>query len=300
MTYLVTGATGFIGTRLVKYLLARGDAVYYLARKRSTKLPSQASFHQWDLREKPELNALSRIDVIFHLAGEPIAQRWSEKVKKQIYDSRIDGTRRLVGAIRELKHKPYSLISASAVGYYGDRGNEILTETAAPGHDFLAEVCRDWEREALHARELGTRVVPIRTAAVLGRNGGIMKAILPIFHLGVGGRLGNGKQWVSWIHIDDLVRLLVFAADNASVTGVLNASSPQPVTNAQFTNALGLALHRPTFIPVPKLAAKLMMGEVADFLFNSVRVIPAAAEEAGFRFQHAAIEPALKAALSAR
>ncbi len=300
MTYLVTGATGFIGTRLVKYLLARGDAVYYLARKRSTKLPSQASFHPWDLSDKPELNALSRIDVIFHLAGEPIAQRWSEKVKKRIYDSRIDGTRRLVGAIRELKHKPYSLISASAVGYYGDRGNEILTETAGPGHDFLAEVCRDWEREALHARELGTRVVPIRIAAVLGRDGGMLNAILPIFHLGIGGRLGNGNQWVSWIHIDDLVRMLVFAAENPNVTGVLNASSPQPVTNAQFTQALGLALHRPTFLPAPKFALKLAMGEVADFLFNSSRVIPAAAEQAGFRFDYPAIEPALKAAVSAR
>lgn len=300
MTYLVTGATGFIGTRLVKYLLARGDAVYYLARKRSTKLPSQASFHPWDLSEKPELNALSRIDVIFHLVGEPIAQRWSEKIKQRIYDSRIDGTRRLVGAIRELKHKPYSLISASAVGYYGDRGSETLTETAGPGHDFLAELCRDWEREALHARELGTRVVPIRIAAVLGRDGGMLKAILPIFRLGIGGKLGNGKQWVSWIHIDDLVKLLVFAADNASVTGVLNASSPQPVTNAQFTNALSLALHRPSFVPVPKFALKFVMGEVADFLFNSSRVIPAAAEQAGFRFEYPAIEPALKAAVSER
>jgi hypothetical protein len=284
----------------VKYLLARGDAVYYLARKRSTKLPSQASFHPWDLSEKPELNALSRIDVIFHLVGEPIAQRWSEKIKQRIYDSRIDGTRRLVGAIRELKHKPYSLISASAVGYYGDRGSETLTETAGPGHDFLAELCRDWEREALHARELGTRVVPIRIAAVLGRDGGMLKAILPIFRLGIGGKLGNGKQWVSWIHIDDLVKLLVFAADNASVTGVLNASSPQPVTNAQFTNALSLALHRPSFVPVPKFALKFVMGEVADFLFNSSRVIPAAAEQAGFRFEYPAIEPALKAAVSER
>ncbi len=300
MTYLVTGATGFIGTRLVRHLLARGDAVYYLARKRSTKLPSQASFHPWDLSEKPELNALSRIDVIFHLAGEPIAQRWSEKVKKRIYDSRVDGTRRLVGAIRELRHKPYALISSSAVGYYGDRGDETLTETAGPGHDFLAEVCRDWEREALHARELGIRVVPMRTAIVLGRNGGMLKAILPIFHLGIGGKLGSGKQWVSWIHIEDMVRLLVFAADNANVTGVLNASSPEPVTNAQFTNALGLALHRPSFVPAPKFAVKLALGEMAESLFNSARVIPAAAEQAGFHFEHRAIEPALKSALSAR
>lgn len=298
MTYLVTGATGFIGTRLVRYLLARGDAVYYLARKRSTKLPTQASFHPWDLSEKPELNALSRIDVVFHLAGESVAQRWSEEVKKRIYDSRIDGTRRLVGAIRELRHKPFALISASAVGYYGDRGSETLTEAAPPGHDFLAEVCRDWEREALHARELGIRVVPVRIATVLGRKGGMLKAILPIFHMGLGGKLGSGKQWISWIHIDDLVRLLVFAADNANVASVMNASSPQPVTNAQFTSALALALHRPSFVPVPKFAIKLVMGEVADFLFNSARVVPAVAEQAGFQFEHPAIEPALKSALS--
>ncbi len=169
MTYLVTGATGFIGSKLVEQLLARGDAVYYLARRRSTKLPSQASFHPWDTSRIPELNALSRIDAILHLAGEPIAQRWSAEVKKRIYDSRVLGTRNLVTAIAGLRHKPSVLVSASAIGYYGDRGSEVLTESEAPGSDFLASVCKDWEREASRARELGLRVVPVRISTVLGR-----------------------------------------------------------------------------------------------------------------------------------
>ena len=297
MTYLVTGATGFIGSRLVEHLISRGDAVYYLARKPSSKLPSQASFHPWDTKEKPELNALSRIDIIIHLAGEPIAQRWSDEVKKRIYDSRVDGTRRLVAAIRELKHKPYALISASAVGYYGDCGDEVVTEATKPGTDFLAEVCRDWEREASRARDLGLRVVPIRIATVLGRDGGALKKMLPAFRLGVGGAFGSGRQWMPWIHIDDLVRLFLFAGDNATINSAINGSSPEPVTNTQFTKTLGNVLHRPAFMPAPKLAMKLMLGEMADFLFTSLRVIPRAAEQAGFRFEYPTLEAALKASL---
>lgn len=294
MTYLVTGATGFIGRKLVEQLLSRGDAVYYLARKRDAKMPSQASFHPWDTSQKPDLNALSRIDVVFHLAGEPIAQRWSDDVKKRIYDSRVDGTRRLVAAIRELRHKPYVLISSSAVGYYGDRGDLLLTEAAPPAHDFLAEVCRDWEREASHARELGLRVVPIRTATVLGRGGGALKEMLPPFRIGLGGKFGSGKQWMSWIHIDDLVRLFLFAADNSAVTAVLNGSAPNPVTNAEFTKALGRAIHRPTIMPMPKFALRLALGEMATFLFTSLRVVPEAAQRTGFEFEYPTLDEALR------
>jgi uncharacterized protein len=297
MTYLVTGATGFIGTRLVERLLSRGDAVYYLGRRGSTKLPPQASFHPWDVSEKPELNALSRIDVIIHLAGEPIGQRWSEEAKKRIYDSRVDGTRRLVAAIRELKHKPYALISASAVGYYGDHGNEVVTETTRPGTDFLAEICRDWEREASRARDLGLRVVPIRIATVLGREGGALKKMLRPFRLGLGGAFGSGQQWMPWIHVDDLVRLFLFAADNATINSALNGSSPEPITNAQFAKALGNVLHRPAFMKIPKFALKVVLGEMADFLFTSLRVIPQAAEQAGFQFEYPTLEAALKASV---
>ena len=294
MTYLVTGGTGFIGSKIVGQLLARGDAVYYLARKASAHLPSQASFHPWNGTDEPDLNALSRIDAIIHLAGEPIAQRWSAEVKKRIYESRVDGTRKLVSAIAKLRHKPAVLVSASAIGYYGDRGNEVLDETKPPGSDFLADVCKDWEREAVRARELGLRVAPIRIATVLGRDGGALKAMLPIFRSGVGGKFGDGKQWTSWIHVDDLVKLFLFAADNGAIDRAMNGSSPQPLTNAQFTVALGHALHRPAVLPAPKFAMRLALGEMAEFLFTSLRVVPQAAGEAGFRFEYPEIDQALR------
>lgn len=293
MTYLVTGATGFIGTKLVHALLARGDAVYYLARRRSGKLPSQASFHSWDTARQPELNALSRIDGIFHLAGEPIAQRWSASVKKRIYDSRVQGTKNLVAALAGLQHRPGVLVSASAIGYYGDRGDEVLAETSAPQTDFLARLCQDWEQAAAGALGFGVRTVSIRIAPVLGREGGVLPAMLTPFRLGVGGRLGDGKQWMSWIHVDDLIRLLLFVADTASVENAANGSSPQPVTNVDFTKALASALHRPALLSIPKFAMQWVQGELAGYLFKSQRVIPKAALEADFRFDY----PDLKSAL---
>ena len=293
MTYLVTGATGFIGTKLVTALLSRGDAVYYLARKRSERLPSQASFHPWSSGE-PDLTALSRIDGIFHLAGEPIAQRWSEEVKKRIYGSRVEGTRALVSALRRLPYHPSFLVSASAVGYYGDRGSDVLTEDQPPGNDFLARVCREWEAEAFKAQELGMRVAAVRSATVLGRDGGALKKMLPIFRLGLGGRFGDGRQWMSWVHVADLIRLFLFLADSPGVSGPLNGSSPQPVTNSHFTNALGDALHRPAVIPAPKTALRLLLGEMSSFLFASLRVVPRAAGQAGFRFEYPALEAALQ------
>lgn len=297
MTYLVTGATGFIGSKLVEQLLARGDAVYYLARRRSAKLPTQASFHPWDTSTIPELNALSRIDAILHLAGEPVAQRWSAEVKKRIYDSRVLGTRNLVTAIAGLRRKPSVLVSASAIGYYGDRGSEMLTESEAPGTNFLANVCKDWELEASQARELGLRVVPVRISTVLGREGGALKAMLPPFRLGLGGKFGSGEQWMSWIHLEDLVRLFLFAADDATIAVPMNGTSPQPVTNAQFTKELARVLHRPAFLPVPRFAMKLLLGEMAEFLFTSLRVIPESAERAGFAFKYRELDTALKSAL---
>ncbi|MBV8867075.1 MAG: TIGR01777 family oxidoreductase [Acidobacteriaceae bacterium] len=297
MTYLVTGATGFIGTKLVEQLLGRGDAVYYLARRRSTKLPTQASFHPWETSNIPELNALSRIDAIFHLAGEPIAQRWTAEVKERIYDSRVMGTRNLVTAIAGLRHRPSVLVSASATGYYGDRGSEILTESEAPGGDFLAGVCKNWECEASRACELGLRVVPVRISTVLGLEGGALKEMLPVFRWGLGGKFGSGEQWLSWIHLEDLVRLLMLAADNSTITGPLNGSSPEPVTNAYFTKAFAHALHRPALLQMPKFAMKLLLGEMAEFLFTSLRVIPEAAEKAGFKFAYRELRVALQSLL---
>src|SRR4051812_41427222 len=294
MNYLITGATGFIGQRLVNYLLHSGNEVNYLSRQRRETLEGRAAFHIWKRDEEPSLNSVPRLDAIIHLAGEPVAQRWNENVKRAIYSSRVDGTRKLVTAVEKLKHKPSTLVSASTVGIYGDRGDEVLTEASAPGKDFLADVCVAWEREALRAGDFGLRVVLIRIAIVLGPHGGALKQMLVPFRLGVGGPLGSGKQWMSWIELDDLVRLFVFAAENQNIHGALNGAAPEPVTNAQFTKALSQVLHRPAMMPVPKFALRVAMGEVADYMLASQRVVPEATQRAGFRFEHSRIENALR------
>ncbi|MGA8030035.1 MAG: TIGR01777 family oxidoreductase [Bryobacteraceae bacterium] len=293
MNYLITGASGFIGTKLVDFLLAREEMVNYLARKRSRALDSRAAFHYWNPEEQLELKTVPRLDAVIHLAGEPIAQRWTTEVKRSIYESRVKGTRELVSAIGELKYKPSVLVSASAIGYYGDRGDEVLTETSAPGAGFLPEVCVHWEEEARRANEFGVRAVPIRIATVLGRGGGALDKMLTPFRLGLGGKFGNGRQWMSWIHVDDLVQLLVFASETASATSALNGSSPHPVTNAEFTTALARALHRPAILAMPRFALKLAMGEMADVLFSSARVIPEGVERGGFRFRYPELDRAL-------
>jgi len=294
MNYLITGATGFIGRHLVALLLARGDSVNYLGRQRSRSMDSRAAFHCWNPGEMPPLSSVPRLDAVINLAGEPIAQRWNDEVKQRIYTSRVDGTRQLVSAIAGLKYKPRVLVSASAVGYYGDRGDEVLTEKSTAGSDFLAKVCVDWEREAMQARGSGVRVVTVRIAMVLGRDGGALKQMLIPFRLGLGGRFGNGRQWMSWIHVQDLARLLAYAADDESVSGALNGSSPGPVTNAQFTKALARALHRPAILPVPQFALKLALGEAAGFLLQSLRVMPEGTMQGGFRFDYPQLAEALR------
>jgi hypothetical protein len=243
------------------------------------------------------LNSVPSVDAIVHLAGEPVAQRWTGEVKKRIYNSRVDGTRKLVSAMGDLQNKPAVLITASAVGYYGDRGDEVLMEDSAPGKDFLAQLCVNWEEEATRALEFGVRVVRIRIGIVLGRDGGALKQMLTPFRLGIGGRLGNGCQWMPWIHVDDLLGLFVFAAENASIQGPLNGSSPEPVTNAEFTRRLAQALHRPAMLRVPKFALKLVLGEIADFALASSKVVPDAPTRSGFKFAFPELGEALKALL---
>lgn len=297
MNYLITGATGFIGQRLVNYLLSNGHEVNYLGKQRSMALDGRAAFHLWKRNEEPSLNSVPRLDTIVHLAGEPVAQRWNEKVKQAIYSSRVDGTRKLVTAIGNLRHKPSVLVSASAVGIYGNRGDEILTEKSAPGKDFLADACLGWEREALRAGEFGVRVVTVRIGIVLGSQGGALKQMLVPFRLGAGGPLGSGKQWMPWITLQDVVRLFVFAAEQESVHGALNGSAPEPVTNAEFTKALSKVVHRPAVVPVPKFALRLAFGQMADSMLASQRVIPEAAQQAGFQFEHSKIEEALRSVI---
>lgn len=294
MRYLITGASGFVGRKLVHRLLSDGHSVDYLGRKRSATLDSRAAFHCWEPGEPPPMNSVPSVDAIVNLAGEPVAQRWTRDVKQRIYKSRVEGTRKLVSAMGELRHKPAVLVTASAVGYYGDRGDEVLTENSVPGEGFLAKVCVDWEREATRASEFGVRVVCIRIGIVLGRDGGALQQMLTPFKLGIGGRLGNGRQWMPWIHVDDLIKLFMHAAETPTIERPLNGSSPEPVTNAEFTRHVAHALHRPAIFPVPKFALKIAVGELADNLFASLRVMPEATRESGFEFTYTKLGAALQ------
>jgi uncharacterized protein (TIGR01777 family) len=230
-------------------------------------------------------------DAVVNLAGEKVAQRWSPEVRARIESSRVEGTRDLVAALRE--HPPKVLVSGSAVGYYGSRGEEILEESAAPGIGFLATVTRKWEREALAAEQFGTRVVLLRTGIALGPEGGALQRMLLPFRLGLGGPIAGGRHWMPWIHADDAVSLIEFAIDTASMNGPVNAVSPNPVRNTEFTQELARALHRPAIFPVPAFALDLLFGEMAEILTDSQRVIPRAALDAGFVFRFVELRPAV-------
>ncbi len=230
-------------------------------------------------------------DTVVHLAGETVAQRWTKEAREKIRSSRVEGTRRLVDAMRA--DPPRVLVSASAVGYYGSRGDERLTESSSPGDDFLSGVCVEWEREARKAEEFGVRVVCLRNGVVLG-NGGALEKMMPPFKFGVGGRIGDGTQWMPWIHIDDVAGLIEFAISSSKLRGAVNATAPNPATNGEFTRELAAALHRPAIFPVPKLALRLIFGEMAEMLYASQRVIPEAATGAGYQFRFPDLHGALR------
>jgi uncharacterized protein (TIGR01777 family) len=227
------------------------------------------------------------------LAGEPVSQRWTEAAKKRIHDSRVEGTRRLVNALSTQSDRPRVLVCASAVGYYGSRGDQILTEASTPASDYLARVVVGWEEAAREAESLGIRVVRLRFGMVLGPGGALAK-LLPLFRFGVGGKLGSGHQWMAWIHIDDAVNLIVFALNFAAIHGAVNATAPHPVTNEEFTERLAIALHRPAILPVPAFALKLALGEMSEMVLASQRVLPTVAKSAGFRFQYPELRDALE------
>jgi len=274
MNVAITGATGFIGRAVAEHLRSSGHIVRAIS-----------------LRGSLAPDALAGANAVINLAGEPVAQRWTASARDKILRSRVEGTQALVAAMRA--QPPQVLISASAVGYYGSRGDDILIESAPPAQDFLGRVAVAWEEAALAAEPLGVRVARIRIGMVLGKGGGALAKMLLPFRLGVGGRLGSGKQWMSWIHIDDLMELIAFLMKESTVRGVFNATSPFPVPNREFTQALAEAVHRPAIIPVPVFGLKLALGEMAEVVLASQRAIPDAAQRAGFVFQHPDIFTAL-------
>ncbi len=299
MKALITGGTGLLGRELLAnltdaVLVSRNPAV-------TTHRLANARTVRWDpATEAAPREALQGVEAIFHLAGEPVAEgRWTEEKKRRIRDSRVVGTRNLVAGLRGLDKKPEVLVSASAVGYYGDRADEELDESSEAGRGFLADVCTEWEREALAAEALGIRVVCVRIGIVLAPGGGALARMLTPFKMGAGGRLGSGKQWMPWIHIDDVVGVLLHASRTAAVRGAMNAVSPQPVTNAEFTRALGHAVHRPAFLPVPKAALRIAFGEMSEILMASQRALPRVAERTGYAFQHSELAGALAAVMAA-
>ncbi|HVX65740.1 MAG TPA: TIGR01777 family oxidoreductase [Bryobacteraceae bacterium] len=278
MNIALTGSSGFMGRALTARLETGGHRV----------LPLR-------LREAP---AVPPCDAVVHLAGEPIAQRWTAAAKQRIRESRVEATRALVAQLAKLERTPRVLVAASAIGIYGSRGDEVLTEASAPGSDFLAELCVAWEQAAREAAAFGVRVVSVRFGIVLGREGGALARMLLPFRLGVGGRLGSGRQWMSWIHLEDALGLVEFALGADRVSGPLNATAPNPVTNAEFTRRLAAALHRPAFTPAPAFALKLMFGEMAGMLLDSQRVEPHAALAAGYAFRYPDLGPALRRLLA--
>ena len=295
MKALVTGATGFVGRRLVRLLEEPVVVSRNPDRARAVLGAGIGPIYRWDpLRGPPPAEAIAGVDTVFHLAGESVAEgRWTAAQKTRIRDSRVLGTRHLVQGIGQATARPRTLVSASAVGYYGNRGDEELTESSSPASDFLADVCVEWEREAVAAEPLGLRVVTARTGIVLGAGGGALAKMLTPFKLGVGGPLGNGRQWMPWIHVADLVGLYLHAARTQSIRGPMNAVAPEPVRNMEFTRALAGQLHRPAFLPAPYLGLRLVFGEFAEVLFASQRVIPRVAIDSGYAFEYPRIAAAL-------
>ncbi|MFW6170400.1 MAG: TIGR01777 family oxidoreductase, partial [Planctomycetota bacterium] len=296
MRTLVTGGTGFIGRRLLPHLKRPVVLSRFGSRRQGALASLDLTAYDWDSTSgPPPEQAFDNVDVVIHLAGENIGSgRWTRAKRRKIYASRVTGTSHLVSTLTRLTRAPRLLIAASAIGYYGDHGDEVLNESSPRGHDFLADLCVAWESAALAAADAGIRVVLLRTAPVLGPGGGVLAKMLLPFKFGVGGRLGNGRQWMPWIALDDWVRLVLFLCDRETIHGPVNATSPNPCTNAEFTAALGEVLHRPTWFTVPAPVLRLAVGPLANVLLASQRVIPEIAIDTGFQFQY----PYVKAALA--
>lgn len=298
MKILITGASGLIGKALQKSFAAKGYEMLLASRRE----PKDTSHIQWDADtgfRDADLDRLEGLDAVIHLAGENIAGlRWTDEKKKAIRDSRVFGTRSMIETFDELKAKPKAFISGSAIGFYGDRGDEEMTESSPAGKTFLAEVCKEWEAESRRAEDLGIRTVLLRTGIVLSKDGGALATMLTPFKLGVGGVIGDGKQWMSWVSLDDVVGIINYVLENENVRGAVNNTAPNPVTNEEFTKTLGSVLYRPTFLPLPEFAVHMVFGEMGDaLLLDSTRVIPKRMNDAGYEFKYSDLKTALENAL---
>jgi uncharacterized protein (TIGR01777 family) len=295
MNYFITGGLGFVGHHLCDFLLQKGNRVTAVGLSKNPELIDHPDFHyiSADLtREGAWQQELGDQEVIVNLAGKSIFKRWTDKYKQQIYDSRILTTRNLVDALPPGSRTV--LCSASAVGYYGSCGDELLTEEAPPGDDFLAEIGKDWEREALQAQDKGIRVVLTRFGIILDKDGGAMAKMIPAFRCFLGGPLGNGEQWFPWIHMQDLVSAYQFVIEHPEAGGAINFCAPQPVRNKELAAKLGAALNRPAFMPAPAFMIKLLLGEFGQSLLNSQRAVPEKLEDLGFQFKYADMDSALR------
>jgi uncharacterized protein len=299
MRVTLTGATGLIGTRLVRALQARGDEVTVLSRDPARAARALgATAQEWDPAGGPApAGALSGRDAVVHLAGARVDQRWSDDARAAILESRAAGTRHLVDGLRAADPRPGALVSSSAVGWYGARGDEVVDETAPAGDGFLAEVCAVWEREAAAAEQLGMRVVRVRTGVVLDREGGALARMLTPFRLGVGGPVAGGRQYTPWIHADDLVGIYLAAIEGPGWSGPVNATAPEPVTNKDFSRALGRALRRPAVLPIPGAALRLLYGDMAEIVTTGQRAVPRRPLELGYAYRHPDLDEALRDAL---
>jgi uncharacterized protein (TIGR01777 family) len=289
MQLALTGATGFVGRHVIRLAVRRGYEVVAFTRDPSRPVNDCIETRKFTTSEPPDLTGCK---AVIHLAGENVAGLWTRGKMQRIRESRILGTRRIAEAIRASSHPPDVLVSASAIGFYGDSGDAEITEFSPSGTGFLADTCRAWEAEALAAEPV-CRTVRARIGLVVGKGGGALRMMLPIFRLGLGARLGGGRQWLSWIHVEDLAALLLFAVENLDIRGALNATAPWPVRNAEFTAALARALHRPAFLAMPGFILRLLLGEFSRELLDSKRVLPSAATEEGFGFRFPQIAPAL-------
>jgi uncharacterized protein (TIGR01777 family) len=294
----VTGATGFIGRALCRELGERGHNIVAMTRdtERARRLLPDVGVVAWD--GSPEV--LPEVDAVVHLAGERVAGRWSTAKKAGLRESRIGRTRQLVEAMARAPRRADVLVSASAVGYYGDRGEATLTERSGPGQDFLSQLCEEWETEAQRAEMLGIRVVRLRFGVVLGRTGGALAGMLPLFRLGAGGPIGSGQQWFPWVHLADAVGLIRLALGSAEASGPINVVAPGLVRNGEFTRALGRAVHRPAVLPAPAFPLRLALGQFAETLLGSQRVLPERAEALSYAFTYPEITSALRSIISGK